>query len=343
MTTDPSQEITQSPDHPLVVSAEYPLEEPPGLRAPHPKDGGPRRSDGAAFPAVLTGPRVRVLLPYLALALGALALGMSAIFIKWANAPGPVSGFFRMAIAAPILALPFARQVRRSAPLSRRHVLFAMLAGLFFSGDIASYGTAVLIAPVANITLLGNTAPLWVGIGSMVLFKDRLRPAFWAGLLIALFGVVGIIAQDVLANPHFSVADLLGVISGFCYGMFFLATERARTGLRSLVAWWISAATCGVTLFLVSLVLQLSLVGYPADTYINLAALALVTQIGGWLALNFALGHLKAAVVSPTLLFQPVFTAIVAVPLLGQALTVPQVVGGAIVLAGIFLVHRAQG
>ncbi len=283
------------------------------------------------------------LLPYLALLFGAVALGMSAIFIKWANAPGPVSGFYRMAIAAPLLALPFMRQARQSAPLSRRHVLFAILGGLFFSGDIASYGTAVLIAPVANVTLLGNTAPLWVGIGSMVLFKDKLRPLFWAGLFVALFGVVTIIAQDVLANPHLSIADLLGVISGFCYGMFFLATERARRGLRVLVAWWISAATGGVVLFIVSVALQLPLFSYPASTYLNLAGLALVTQIGGWLSLNYALGHLRASVVSPSLLMQPVFTAVIAVPLLGQPITIPQIVGGAIVLAGIFIVHRTQG
>ena len=113
-------------------------------------------------------------------------------------------------------------------------------------------------------------------------------------------------------------------------------------GLRSLVAWWISAATGGVVLFSASALLGLPLVGYPVSTYVNLAALALVTQIGGWLALNYALGHLRAAVVSPTLLMQPVLTAVIAVPLLGQPLTVPQVVGGAIVLAGIFIVHRTQ-
>jgi drug/metabolite transporter (DMT)-like permease len=60
----------------------------------------------------------------------------------------------------------------------------------------------------------------------------------------------------------------------------------------------------------------------------------------GWLAINYALGHLPASVVSVTLLGQPVLTAVFAVPLLGQALSQAQLLGGVVALAGIYLVNR---
>jgi drug/metabolite transporter (DMT)-like permease len=281
-------------------------------------------------------------LPYLALVFGIVGLGFSAIFVKWANAPGAVSGFYRVAIAAVVLALPFGAQARRQAPLSRRHVGLAALAGLFFAGDLAAWNTALLITSAASSTLLANTSPFWVGLGALILFRERLRPAFWTGLLLAMLGAMTLLGADYLAHPAFGLGDLLSLLAGFFYGAFFLATQRARERLSSLVSWWISALTSALALLAFSLLLGQPLWGYPAATYWNLAAVALVTQVGAYLSINYALGHLPASLVSPTLLGQPVLTALLAVPLLGEALGTVQMVGGLMVLGGIWLVHRTQ-
>ncbi len=58
--------------------------------------------------------------PYLALGPGLAGLAFSAVFVRRANAPGPVSAFYRMAIAALALSIPFARQQRRAPELPRR-------------------------------------------------------------------------------------------------------------------------------------------------------------------------------------------------------------------------------
>jgi drug/metabolite transporter (DMT)-like permease len=71
-------------------------------------------------------------------------------------------------------------------------------------------------------------------------------------------------------------------------------------------------------------------------------AAALVTQLAGYLAISYALGYLPASIVSPTLLGQPVLTALLAVPLLGEPITWAQVAGGTLVLAGIWVVNRPR-
>lgn len=247
-----------------------------------------------------------------------------------------------MAIAAAVMAIPFRFELRRSASLSTRHVLIAILSGLFFACDLATWNTAVLMTNAANATLFGNTAPFWVGIGAMVLFKEKLRPLFWSGMLLALFGAAIILGQDFVVHPTLGAGDLIGLASGFFYGMFFLAAERARDRLSSLASWWISAAVCSIALLVLSLIFQMPLLGYPIETYYNLIALALIVQVSGWSAINYALGHLPASVVSPTLLIQPVITAILAVPLLNQPLEMIQVFGGLLVLLGISIVHGAN-
>jgi drug/metabolite transporter (DMT)-like permease len=277
--------------------------------------------------------------PYLALLIGILGLGFSALFVTWANAPGPVSGFYRVAIAAAVLALPFFREVKKEGMPKRPFFWMAALAGVFFAGDIAAWNTSLLITSAANATLLANTSPLWVSLGALILFRERLKRDFWIALALIFAGTSLILGQDYYTHPALGGGDLLALLAGFFYGGFFLATQRAREGASSLVSWWISAAASIVTLLAVSLLLGQPLAGYSAATYLNLIALALITQVAAYLAINYALGHLPASIVSPTLLGQPVLTALLAVPFLGQPLGPVQVLGVLVALVGIGLIH----
>jgi drug/metabolite transporter (DMT)-like permease len=122
---------------------------------------------------------VALLAPYFALFFGLTAMGSSAIFVKWAEAPGSVFGFYRMAIAIAICAIPFSLQIKRAGPVSQRHLWLAVLGGLFLALDLWLWNSAVLITSAANATLFGNTSVIWVSLGALILFKERLRPAFW--------------------------------------------------------------------------------------------------------------------------------------------------------------------
>ncbi len=176
---------------------------------------------------------MRKYLPYLALLFGITGLGFSAIFVKWANAPGAVSGFYRMSIAAAVMVIPFGLGARKAAPLSRPHVWLAVAGGLFFAADLAAWNTGVLITNAANATLMGNTSPFWVSLGALFLFKEKLRPAFWAGLALAMLGAFVILGGDYLIHPTLGWGDTLALIAGFFYGAFFFggATRPRKTKL----------------------------------------------------------------------------------------------------------------
>lgn len=279
---------------------------------------------------------------WLALAFAALALGLSAIFVKLAAVPGAVNAFYRMSIAAGLLAFPALREAGRLPRLSRRHVGLAMTAGFLFACDLTAWTTGVMVGSATNATLLANTAPIWVALGATLLFRERLRSAFWLGLAVAITGVTVVVGGDALARPHLATGDLLGLVAGFFYGTFFLPSQKARERLPALFAWWVAAATSAVCLLVATLVLGQPLLGHPARSWLWLAAVALVTQVGGYLSISYALGRLPASLVSPVLLLQPVVTALFAVPLLGERLTLLQVLGGVVVLAGIAVVRRAH-
>ena len=90
-------------------------------------------------------PRTSILRSYAALAVGVVCLGFSAIFVRWADAPGAVTSFYRMAIAVVAMAWPFYRRAQTRRGLPRRAIGLAVLGGLFFAADLALWTTGVMI------------------------------------------------------------------------------------------------------------------------------------------------------------------------------------------------------
>jgi drug/metabolite transporter (DMT)-like permease len=91
----------------------------------------------------------------------------------------------------------------------------------------------------------------------------------------------------------------------------------------------------------VSLALHYPLSGFSSHTWLVFLATALVSQLIGYMSLAFALGHLPASVVSPTMILQPVVTTLLAIPLLNEIPSIWQGIGGAIALVGIYMVNQA--
>ncbi|MCB9141477.1 MAG: DMT family transporter, partial [Anaerolineales bacterium] len=124
---------------------------------------------------------------YALLGLGILCIGMSAIWVKWADLPGLVSAFYRVFIAALVLT-PWWLLSRRRLP-KRRALALTGLGGVFFALDLVLWNTALLITTAAQATLLANNAPLWVGLGALLIFHEKLPRLYWIGLALALAGM----------------------------------------------------------------------------------------------------------------------------------------------------------
>jgi drug/metabolite transporter (DMT)-like permease len=159
-------------------------------------------------------------------------------------------------------------------------------------------------------------------------------------MLLALVGALVIVGRDVFEHPRIGWGDLLAIGSSLFYAAYLLNTQRVRQRTGTLSFMWLSSASATVLLLAYVLFMGEPLAGFSTDTWLSLAALGLISHVLGWLAINYSLGHLPAPLTAVTLLSQPVITAIVAVPLLGEYLTVYQVGGGLLVLLGVYIVNR---
>ncbi len=279
---------------------------------------------------------------FAALGIGVICISFTAIFTKWADVPGPVSAAYRMTIAAIALTIPFAKERREWTEAGRKDLLWGVLGGLWFALNLALLNSALLLTSAATATLLDNTAPIWVGLGAMLFFRERLALRYWLGLLLALAGAAVVTGISLSSTTAPNAGDLLALVGAVFYAGYLLTTQRARRSLPPLSYLWIVVATAAVALTATSLAMKMPLFGYGWRTYGALLAVGLVSQTGGWLLINYALGVLPASTAVVVLLAQPVITGVLAIPLLGEALAARQIIGGALELSGIYVCLRRE-
>ena len=277
---------------------------------------------------------------YLTLGFGILCIGLSAIFVKLAGVPGIISGFYRVFIAVLILA-PW--WFVRGRQLPRRQVLpLILLGGVFFGLDLALWNTALLMTSAAQATLLANNAPIWVGLGALILFREKLNRIYWLGLFLALAGMVLVARPAGASGFSLDAGSLMAIAASMLYAAYLLTTQRARASTSTVSFMTLSVASSTVLLLVMGLATNTPFTGYPPRSWLALLGLALISQVGGWLSINYALGHLPATQVSVSLLGQVLVTTLIAIPVFGEIPAPIQVFGGALVLGGIYLVQRSR-
>ncbi len=281
-------------------------------------------------------------LPYVALAVGISALSLSAMFVRWADAPGAVTGFYRLLFSTIFLAPLFVRQQKTLESIDKRYYIFPLLGGLFTAFDFAFWNSSLKFTTAANATLLGNTSPLWVALFAFFVLREKLRGTFWIGLVIALTGAVLVMGSDFLNHPTLGLGDVMASTAAIFYASYQLITQRGRKYIDPLRYTWLVGVSAVIGMFIMNLVLGNQLTDYSARTWGIFLATAVVSQMIGYLAITYALGHLPASIVSPTLVGQPILTAVLAIPLLGEIPNTTQWVGGAIALVGIYLVNQSH-
>jgi drug/metabolite transporter (DMT)-like permease len=181
-----------------------------------------------------------------------------------------------------------------------------------------------------------------VGIGALLFMKEKPTRIFWVGTAISLVGVTIIIGLNQILEANLNVGSILAIIASMFYGAYLLTVRKGRINLDTFSFTAISTVASTLVLGLICLFTSTPLWGFSTKTWLTLGTLGIVPQLLGWLAINQALGHIRPTVASVSLLSQTVFTAIFSVFILGEVLTVHEIGGALVVLAGIYLVNRRK-
>ena len=141
------------------------------------------------------------------------------------------------------------------------------------------------------------------------------------------------------ATPGSVLGDLLALAASVFFAAYLLVTERVRQSMDTLTFNTLAIAGSIATLLALCLLLRLPMIPHGPRAWLALAGLGLISQLMAYYALVYALGHLPATITSVGLLAQVPCTALLAWLLLGEPLSAVQLVGGGVVLAGIWIVN----
>jgi drug/metabolite transporter (DMT)-like permease len=275
------------------------------------------------------------------LLLGGVAIGLSPIFVRLAETGPIATAFWRVLLALPALAL-WARLERGPRPHQLRGDWKLLgLAGLFFSGDLSFWHLSIALTSVANATLFANFNPVFVTFGAFLLFGERVRPLFLLALAVAMTGAAVLMSESFEIGRAHVLGDVFGIVTGLFWACYFLSVSRLRARVPTgALMFWTSCATAAALLPIALLSGDAMLPSSPSG-WATLLALALVSHAAGQGLIALALAHLPAALSSLTLLIEPLLAAIFAWILLGEPISLRQLTGGAVILAGIALARRS--
>ncbi|MGA7986306.1 MAG: DMT family transporter [Burkholderiales bacterium] len=278
-----------------------------------------------------------------ALLAGATCIALSPIWVRVSETGPTAAAFWRVALASPALWLlrPWARSSTVPATV---HWKLLLAAGIAFAGDLAVWHTSIKLTSVANSTLLANLASIFVTLAAWLLWRQRPRGLFLAGLGTALAGVGMLVETSATVSPTALGGDALGVVTAMFYAWYLLVVKELRDrGAATLQLMAITTTITAVLLLPVALASGEQMLPATALGWLTLVGLALVSHVAGQGLITYALAHLPAAFSSVGLLFQPVMAAVFAWVLLGEALAPAQIAGGIVVLIGIYLSRRGSG
>ncbi len=271
---------------------------------------------------------------------GVVCIGFSGIFTRAADAPGVVVAAWRLGLAAAVMTVPFARQTpkhhRRLTPIL---LSWAVLGGVFFAVDIGLWNAALDTTTAASTTFLGNIAPVWVGLFTLIVLRQRLPRFYWLSVMLALGGAGLMIFGGELGAGALK-GDLMAVGASFFWAGYQMVTARIRPRMSNASYVLIMNVTAFAILLPVSLLSGFTMTGYDQETGLIILAATVVSQLGGFISVNYALGYLPAVRATIILLLQPVVAAVAGVLLLHEPFGGWRLVGGVLILAGVYLVIR---
>ncbi len=275
---------------------------------------------------------------HLAAIFGVLVISFSAIFVRLAGVTPDTAAFFRSLYALPVLILLWLGIDRTKRPVKLRGLAFA--SGVILGLDLAFWHRAIDWIGAGLATVLGNSQVIFVGLAAWLLHREQPRQSLYFSVPLAFLGMalVSGLNQPEAYGSNPLRGTLFGVFTGITYAAFLLLFRASMRERPSPVGPFLDA-TVGCTLATGAIGwmaggLDLAW-SWPAHGW--LIALALGSQVVGWLFIAYALSRLPAVETSLLLLVQPMATVLWASILFAEDLSRLQWLGVVLVLSGVAL------
>ncbi|MEJ2485937.1 MAG: DMT family transporter [Anaerolineales bacterium] len=301
-----------------------------------------------------------IISPRLGILFGILAVSTASIFIKFVQQEKVASlviAAYRLGIAtivlSPIALYNYRNEIKK---LSAKDLRFSLLSGFFLAIHFATWIQSLEYTSVASSVVLVTTTPLWVALFSPFTLNEKITKMISIGLVFSLLGTIVVGLSDIcdfqnqLVCPPFNQffqgqalwGDFLALVGAWTAAGYVMIGRRIRPRLSLVPYVFLVYGMAAVLLVLFMLGSGVQYSGFSGQTYIWLVLLALIPQLMGHSTFNWALGYLPAALVSVSLLGEPIGSTILAYIFLAEAPGIIKVFGAILIFAGIVIASRKE-
>ncbi len=278
---------------------------------------------------------------YLVLLVGVVSVSFAAIFIRLAEAPPLVIAAYRLTIASLVLiTLTYKKTFPSVRQLSGRDSLLLLLSSFFLALHFALWITSLNYTSIASSVILVTCHPAFVAAFSYFLWHEVLNRLTIGGMVLAFAGMVLINYSGFGFGSQAILGDVLALIAGFAMGGYLILGRHLKNRIEIMPYLTMIYTGAAVILVLATASFGYSFTGYSGMTYLWMVLLAIIPQLIGHSSFNLALRLIPVTFVSVAILGEPVGATLLGYLILDEVPAVNELIGGVLILAGIFIVLR---
>lgn len=276
---------------------------------------------------------------------GVAATSWAAIFVRLADeAPALTIAAYRMLLAALVLgviAIVAGLCGRGAAPRRRDWPLLA-LSGVFLAGHFWAWFASLERTSVGSSVVIVAMQPLLGAFLAFLVLSERPSRNEYFGIAMAAVGLLIISGGDLASSSRELTGDALALLGGFFAAGYQVIGRQQRANVSAVTYSAVVYAFAAVALWVVVAIVQPEVGGFGADTWTFLILLALVPQVIGHTAFNWALGHFRVVTVGIAHLGEPLLATILAAIILSESPNLTVLLGAPLILGGLAIGLRRQ-
>ena len=281
--------------------------------------------------------------PHLAILAGVIAVSFSSLFVRLSSAPPLITASYRLLftflLIAPYTLIKHRKELSAMKP---RELLLASLSGLFLALHFATWFTSLKYTTIASSVVIVTLQPVFVVIGSWLLFRERISRISAVGGLLALSGSFIIGAGDFRLGMEAFYGDLLALLAAVLVSGYMIIGRKIRGNVALSAYTFVVYGSSAVTLVLIDLLFSNPFAPYPATDWLMFLALALVCTVGGHTIFNWVIRYVPASTVAVCILGESLGAIVWGALFLREYPGLRQLLGGGVIFAGLYLFTRGS-
>jgi drug/metabolite transporter (DMT)-like permease len=276
----------------------------------------------------------------LAVSATTIAWGLVPLVLKETRMPTMAFASYRLWFGVLVYGMALLATGRRLSWATIRSCAFG---GVFFAADVSLSFNAFKLTTVANATIIGALAPIFIALGAARWFGERFHRRD-AGFMVASFLGVALVAAGSSGSASWSpLGDLFAALGVLTWTSYWLFSKRARSTTPTLEYMATVMLVAAIVVTAVTAATGVPLEPPRGVDWLWVWLLVLIPGATGHMLIAWSHRHVEAWIASLITQGQPVVGSLAAWIVLRESLTVLTIVGGLVVLAATAVITVREG